>query len=127
LINRRVMDERETIAKLRDRVIRFRDARNWEQFHDPRNLAMGLSIEGAELLELFLWKSDKEIREMLEDETTYRKVREELADIFVFLLYLSKGCSVDLSEAVTKKLEVNEKKYPIEKSFGSNRKYNQLE
>jgi NTP pyrophosphatase (non-canonical NTP hydrolase) len=121
------MDEQETIANLRERVIRFRDARNWEQFHDPKNLAMGLSIECAELLELFLWKSDPEIREMLGDETLRRKVREELADVFVFLLYLSRGCGVDLSDAVTKKLMVNEKKYPVEKSFGSHKKYDELE
>lgn len=121
------MDEYETIASIRKKVIRFRDARNWEQFHDPKNLAVGLSIECAELLELFLWKSDEEIREMLEDKIMLRKVREELADIFVFLLYLSKGCGVDLSEAVRKKLVLNEKKYPVEKSYGSNRKYDKLE
>lgn len=121
------MDQTETIADLREKVIRFRDARNWEQFHDPRNLAMGLSIECAELLELFLWKSDGKIREMLEDEIQLREVREELADVFVFLLYLSRGCGIDLSDAVRKKLVVNEKKYPVEKSYGSNRKYDKLE
>jgi NTP pyrophosphatase (non-canonical NTP hydrolase) len=121
------MDAHETIANLRDQVIRFRDARNWAQFHDPKNLAMGLSIECAELLELFLWKSDEEIREMLKDENMRRRVREELADVCVFLLYLSKGCGVDLSDAVSKKLAVNEKKYPVEKSFGSNKKYDELE
>jgi NTP pyrophosphatase (non-canonical NTP hydrolase) len=121
------MDETETIADLREEVIRFRDARNWEQFHDPKNLAMGLSIECGELLEHFLWKSQHEIREMLEDKDQHRKVREELADVCVFLLYLSKGCDIDLSEAVRKKLVVNEKKYPVEKSYGSNRKYNDLE
>jgi NTP pyrophosphatase (non-canonical NTP hydrolase) len=121
------MDETETIADLKKEVIRFRDARNWEQFHDPKNLAMGLSIECGELLEHFLWKSQHEIREMLEDKNQRRKVREELADVCVFLLYLSKGCNIDLSEAVRKKLVVNEKKYPVEKSYGSNRKYNDLE
>jgi len=121
------MDETETIADLKEEVIRFRDARNWEQFHDPKNLAMGLSIESGELLEHFLWKSRNEIREMLEDKNHRRKVREELADVCVFLLYLSKGCNIDLSEAVRKKLVVNEKKYPVEKSYGSNRKYNDLE
>lgn len=121
------MDDTETIAKLKEEVIRFRDARNWEQFHDPKNLAMGLSIECGELLEHFLWKSQNEIREMLEDKNQRRKVREELADVCVFLLYLSKGCNIDLSEAVRKKLVVNEKKYPVEKSYGSNRKYNDLE
>ncbi|MCG6877640.1 MAG: nucleotide pyrophosphohydrolase [Deltaproteobacteria bacterium] len=115
------------MADLREEVIRFRDARNWEQFHDPKNLAMGLSIECGELLEHFLWKSQHEIREMLEDKDQHRKVREELADVCVFLLYLSKGCDIDLSEAVRKKLVVNEKKYPVEKSYGSNRKYNDLE
>ncbi len=120
------MDDTETIQDLKEAVIRFRDARNWEQFHDPKNLAMGLSIECAELLEHFLWKSEDEIREMLEDQDRLEKVGEELADVCVFLLYLSKGCGIDLSKAVRKKLMVNEKKYPVEKSYGSNRKYNDL-
>jgi NTP pyrophosphatase (non-canonical NTP hydrolase) len=121
------MDDRETIAVLRERVIRFRDARNWEQFHDPKNLVMGLSIECAELQELFLWKSEPEVREMLEDDALRERLGEEMADIFVFLLYLTKGCGIDLSEALIKKLAVNEKKYPVETSYGSNKKYDQLE
>ncbi len=118
------MDNKETISELRQKVIRFRDSRNWEQFHDPKNLAMGLSIECAELLEHFLWKSKDEIERMLADEGQLTKVREELADVCVFLLYLSQGCNIDLSEAVTRKLAINEKKYPVEKAYGSNRKYN---
>jgi NTP pyrophosphatase (non-canonical NTP hydrolase) len=117
------MDENETIKSLRDRVIQFRDARDWEQFHDPKNLAMGLSIECAELLELFLWKSDNEIDALFADPSQMQKVRNELADVCVFLLYLSKACQVDLSDAVKDKITLNEKKYPVDKFYGSNKKY----
>ena len=120
------MDDIETIASIKEKVIRFRDARNWEQFHDPKNLVMGLSIECAELQELFLWKSKAEVREMLNDDIQLMKVKEELADVLVFLLYLSRGCGIDLSDAVTDKLAVNDKKYPVEKSYGSNKKYDEL-
>lgn len=120
------MDDTETITSLKEKVIRFRDERNWEQFHDPKNLATGLSIECGELLEHFLWKSRDDVKKMLEDEHQRKKVREELADVCVFLLYLSKGCGIDLSEAVIDKLAINEKKYPVEKCYGKNRKYNEL-
>jgi NTP pyrophosphatase (non-canonical NTP hydrolase) len=118
------MDANDTIESLKEKVIRFRDARNWEQYHDPKNLAMGLSIECAELQEIFLWKTKEEIKELIEDDAEYRRIKEELADIFVFLLYLSRGCGIDLSEAVKEKLALNEKKYPVDQFFGSNKKYN---
>ena len=110
------MDDTTTIEKLKKMVISFRDERNWEQFHDPKNLAAGLSIESAELQEIFLWKS----------KDGNKKLSDELADIFVFLLYLSEACGIDLSEAVINKLKLNAKKYPVEKSFNSNKKYNEL-
>ncbi len=120
------MDHLTTIKKLKQQVIRFRDARNWQQFHDPKNLAMGIAIECAELQELFLWKDADEVQELLGTADGEKRVSEELADVFVFLLYLSDACEVDLSEAVCRKLEVNESKYPVDKSLNSHRKYTEL-
>jgi NTP pyrophosphatase (non-canonical NTP hydrolase) len=120
------MDDKTTVEKLKRLVIEFRDRRNWKQYHDVKNLSMGLAVECAELQELFLWKSREEIAAFLAAETDRQRLREELADVFVFLLYLSEETGVDLSEAVRDKLAVNEKKYPVEKSYNSNRKYTEL-
>jgi len=121
------MDSKITVQELRNEVIRFRDERNWRQFHDPKNLSIGLSVECAELEELFLWKNEEEVRQFLNGEKGRSRVGEELADIFVFLLYLSEACGVDLSDEVKKKIRINEQKYPVEKSYDSHTKYDELE
>ena len=120
------MDNVTTIADLQQRAIEFRDRRNWKQFHDLKNLAMGLSIEAAELQELFLWKNGGEIDALLSSDEGCRKVRHELADVFVFLLYLGAAAGVDLAAAVIEKIGINEEKYPVEKSYNSSRKYDEL-
>jgi NTP pyrophosphatase (non-canonical NTP hydrolase) len=120
------VDRSTAIQDLKQSAIRFRDERNWKQFHDPKNLAMGMAIECAELLELFLWKSGPEIEELLAAAPGRERVREELADIFVFLLYLSDACEIDLSEAVRRKLEINAGKYPVDKSYDQHSKYTEL-
>lgn len=120
------MDRSTTIQELAQEVIRFRDARNWKQFHDPKNLATGMAIECAELQELFLWKDADEVRELLGTVAGKARLSEELADVFVFLLYLSDACDIDLSDAVRRKMEVNERKYPIDKSYNSHRKYTEF-
>lgn len=120
------MDQSTSIEELKQKAISFRDERNWKQFHDPKNLAMGMSIECGELQELFLWCSVEEIHQLLQNPAGKERVSEELADIFIYLLYLSDACGIDLSEAVWRKLEKNERKYPVGKSFGSHRKYTAL-
>jgi NTP pyrophosphatase (non-canonical NTP hydrolase) len=120
------VDRSTTIQELAQKVIRFRDARNWKQFHDPKNLAMGMAIECAELQELFLWKDAGEVQDLLGTADGVERVSEELADVFVLLLYLADACDVDLSEAVRRKLDVNERKYPVDKSYNSHRKYTEL-
>ena len=120
------MDQATTIEALKREAIRFRDERNWKQFHDPKNLAMGMAIECAELQELFLWKSAEEIQESLGTPGGKERMSEELADVFVFLLYLSDACEIDLSEAVRRKLQVNARKYPVGKSYNSHKKYTEL-
>ncbi len=119
-------DEKTTLAELKRLALEFRDRRDWEQFHDPKNLSMGLSIEAAELQELFLWRTDREVEALLRDDRGREKVRDELADVLVFLLYLSHACGIDLSEALRDKIALNEKKYPVEKSRGSHKKYDEI-
>lgn len=109
------------IKELQDKIIEFRDDRNWEQFHSLKDLLLGLNIESSELSELFLWKSNTEIA-----KTDLSKVENEIADIYIFLNYISKHFNIDLEKVVLDKLEINGRKYPIEKSFGSNKKYNEL-
>ena len=101
------------------RLLKFRDERDWKQFHTPKNLALALSIEAAELTELFLWKKDGE----LVDE---EQVSEELADIVCFVLYLVDHYKLDLATIVEEKIKKNELNYPVEKSKGTATKYTDL-
>jgi len=120
------MDAVTTVQSLRDQARAFRDARNWAQFHDPKNLAAALAIEAAELQEVFLWKKPDEVAAVLSSEPGRQQLREEAADIFIFLLHFSEAVGIDLSLAVREKLVANERKYPVEKSYNSARKYTEL-
>lgn len=113
-----------TLEQIRQKVLTFRRERDWEQFHDPKNLAEGLAIEAAELLENFLWKKTGESRQL--DEAARGRVADELADIFVFMLYLCEEFNIDLLAATGRKIEKNAEKYPVEKSRGSSKKYREL-
>ena len=104
-----------------DLLRKFRDERDWTQFHDSKNLAIALSIEAAELNELFLWKNN-EAAEAVDRE----KLKEELADIFSFALLLADKHHLDVKEIVLEKLRINGEKYPVEKAKGSAKKYNEL-
>ena len=104
----------EMIAKLRE----FRDERDWKQFHNPKDLALALSIEAGELLEVFLWKSS--------EDADLERVREELADVFSFALLLADTYDFDVQQIVLDKIEQNKKKYPVNKSKGSAKKYTEL-
>ena len=99
----------------------FRDARDWAQFHNPKDLALALSIEAAELNELFLWKKLDEVGQVDRD-----KVQEELADILAFALLLADKYDFDIPEIVRQKIRQNDRKYPVEKSKGKADKYDQL-
>jgi NTP pyrophosphatase (non-canonical NTP hydrolase) len=102
-------------------LIKFRDERNWEQFHNSKDLALAISIEAAELNELFLWKSIEESEKA--DQT---KIKEELADVFAFSLLLAAKHGLDVKKIVLDKIRQNNEKYPVDKSKGNARKYNQL-
>lgn len=118
------MDESTTVKDLRKKVINFRDKRDWKKFHNPKDLSAGLSIEASELQEHFLWKSSDEIDSYIKNNI--EKVKEEMADIQIFLLSLSDVLNVDLSDAVFGKLKKNDTKYPVEKSKGIAKKYTEL-
>ena len=101
---------------------KFRDDRDWAQFHDSRNLALALSIEAAELNELFLWKKDGE-GELVDKQ----HLREELADVFAYAIMLAGRHGLDISEIVKQKIEQNAKKYPVDQAKGNSAKYKDLD
>ena len=113
-------------AQLREAMIAFRDARDWRQFHDAKNLAEGLTLEAAELLEIFLWKTTDESRLMATDPAVRAKVSEEVADCFLFCVLMADVFGIDLIDAAQKKIEINAQKYPVEKSRGRRDKYDKL-
>ncbi|MDA3957098.1 nucleotide pyrophosphohydrolase [Oceanispirochaeta sp.] len=103
------------------KIIEFRDERNWSQFHSVKDLLIGLNIELGELQELFLWKSDSEV-----ENVDKERIENEVADIAIFLIYICRHFDIDLLNAITEKIEINSKKYPVEKSRNSHKKYNEL-
>ncbi len=115
-----------TLRDLSDAVVRFRDERDWAQFHTLRHLTAGLGIECAELAEIFLWKTDDQARALLDEPAARERIANELADVQVYLLYLAHATGISLSEAVHAKLKLNASKYPVEKSRGSAKKYDEL-
>jgi len=109
------------IKEITDAVVKFRDDRDWGQFHDSKNLALAISIEAAELNEIFLWKTIEQSEEMSND-----RIKEELADVLVYSFLLASKCSLNIKEIIFEKLKKNAQKYPVEKSKGSSKKYNEL-
>jgi NTP pyrophosphatase (non-canonical NTP hydrolase) len=112
--------------KIVDEIIEFRDRRDWQQFHSPRNLATAIGIEVAELQELLLWKSDKEVDSFLAKEENKKEFAKEIADILIFTLLLCHQTGIDPIEAMEIKLNENAKKYPVDRSKGKATKYNRL-
>ena len=114
----------EDLAAIQQKIIAFRNERDWAQFHDPKNLAEALSIEAGELLENFLWKTTEQSRNLTAEEL--KNVKEELADIFIFLTYLCDEFKIDLLTEAENKITVNAAKYPVERAKGSSKKYTAL-
>jgi len=112
--------------KLLKQLIEFRKERDWEQFHNPKDLAISLSIEAAELLELFQWRTSDEITTQFEGEKRVR-LEDELADVAIYLTYLCHDLGIDLSAAISSKIEKNAQKYPIDKVKGKADKYSDYE
>ena len=111
------MISKETVSQ----VLKFRDDRNWKQFHNPKDLALSISLEAAELLEIFQWSgSDTEC------ESKKDKIREELADVLCYCILMADRCELDMDEIVQEKMKRNGEKYPVEKARGSAKKYDEL-
>jgi NTP pyrophosphatase (non-canonical NTP hydrolase) len=106
------------IEEITQALVQFRNERDWEQFHNAKDLALALSIETAELLELFLWKDAK--------DADVNKVKEELADVFAYAILLAEKYEIDVKKIILEKIKINAEKYPIAKSKGTAKKYTEL-
>ncbi len=112
------------LGDLQKRIIAFRDARDWKQFHNPKDTVISLVLEATELLEHFQWKNAAEMDEHISNHK--EDVSDELADVLYWVLLISNDLNVDLSAALRKKMDKNEAKYPAEKAKGSHKKYTEL-
>ncbi len=112
------------LSEIRKRLAQFAQARNWDQFHNPKNLSMALAAEAAELLEIFQWLTDEQSKNIVNDEKEMALVKEEIADVFIYLVRLSDKLDIDIEKAVEEKIKLNEKKYPVELAKGNATKYN---
>jgi len=104
-----------------DQVLKFRDDRNWKQFHNPKDLAISISLEAAELLEVFQWSAEDVVCEEKID-----KIREELADVLNYCILMADACGLDMDEIVVEKVKRNGVKYPVEKAKDSAKKYDEF-
>lgn len=118
------MDKKTTIEELKEQVKKFCEDRNWDQFHNPKDLAIGIATEAGELLERFRFKSDHDMDALMNSDAK-NAVEEELADILYFVLRFAQMNDIDLSDALTKKIRKNDEKYPIEKAKDCNKKYDE--
>lgn len=110
--------EMSDIEEIKQALLKFRNERDWEQFHNSKDLALAVNVEAGELLELFLWKDAQ--------EANVEKVKEELADVFAYAFLLADKYQLDVKEIILQKIQKNAEKYPVEKSKGSAKKYNEL-
>jgi len=113
-----------TIDALTAEIRAFRDARDWKQFHNPKELAVAITAEAGELLQHFVWQSHAQSDQRVVDRRD--EIESEIADVAILLFELADNCGIDLASAIRAKLARNEERYPVEKARGSNRKYNEL-
>ncbi|MCR4744202.1 MAG: nucleotide pyrophosphohydrolase [Lachnospiraceae bacterium] len=111
----------KTIEELKEDILAFRDERNWKQFHTPKDLAISISLEAAELLEVFQWSGDDLV---VKDKR--EKIEEELADVLIYCGLMADAVGLNVDEIITKKLQTNREKYPVEKAYGKSDKYTEL-
>lgn len=115
-----------TLAELTERLVAFRDARDWRQFHSLKNLILSANLEAAEMLELTQWKDDDAVEAAVADPAFNQRLAEESADVLIYLLLIAERAGFDLAAAAATKIDTNETKYPVEKSRGNARKYTDL-
>lgn len=112
------------ISNIQKRLDDFAKQRNWDQFHSPKNLSMALAVEAAELLEIFQWLTEEQSREIINNEKEMSLIKEEIADVVIYLVRLADKLNVDIEKAVLEKIALNEKKYPVELAKDNAKKYN---
>ena len=110
----------DSIKELTDKIVAFRDARNWKQYHNPKDMAISISLEAAELLEVFQWSGSDT---SADTDKKLSKVKEELADVLIYAFLMGNDLGLDISEIVCNKIEENNRKYPAEKAYGKADKY----
>ena len=108
----------DDIQQIIDELIKFRNERDWEQFHNPKDLALAINVEAGELLEIFLWKNP--------EDANIENIKEELADVFAFAFLLAEKYDLDVKQIVLDKIKKNGVKYPVEKARGTAKKYDEL-
>jgi NTP pyrophosphatase (non-canonical NTP hydrolase) len=112
------------LDEIRKKLAAFTQARNWDQFHTPKNLSMALAAEAAELLEIFQWLTDERSKEIVHNEKEMAQIRHEIADVMIYLVRLADKLDIDIEKAVLDKVELTEKKYPVELAKDNATKYN---
>lgn len=112
------------IKILTEKIKSFRDERNWMQFHNHKDMALSLVLEATEVLQHFQWKSAQEVN--AHAETCKKEIAEELADVAMYLFELADNLNIDLARAIEQKIDVNSKRYPVEKARGTAKKYSEL-
>jgi len=119
-------DSDTTFAEIKQRVADFAKERDWLQFHSPKNLSMALAAEAGELMEHFLWADSQASHKTATSEAKRRDIEDELADVVIYALEFANVTGIDLTEAITAKMQQNARKYPVEKAKGRSEKYNEL-
>ncbi len=119
-------DKETTIEELKEEIRSFLDEREWGKYHNPKDLAVSISLEASELLELFQWVKEGDVEKMLRDPEKNARLRDELADVIIYCLSLANNAGIDVSQAVLDKMEKNARKYPISRVKGNYRKYTDL-
>jgi dCTP diphosphatase len=112
------------LDEITKRIVAFRNARDWKQFHNPKDLSLSLVLEATEVMEHFQWKSKEEIEKYVVEAKG--EIGEELADVLYWVLLMSHDLNIDVLNALDKKMKINEKKYPVKKAKGKHTKYNKL-
>jgi len=120
------MDKEVTVDELKAQIKLFCEARDWDQYHNAKDLAVGIVTEAAELLDHFRFKSKEDVEVIMKNPDKRNEISEEMADVFYFTLRLAERYNIDLSDELIKKMAKNEKKYPVEKAKGSNKKYTEF-
>lgn len=112
------------IIKIQNKLKKFAEERNWDQFHSPKNLSMALAAEAAELLEIFQWLTEEQSKDIFKNEKEMALVKKEIADVFIYLIRLADKLDVNIEKVVSDKIKSNEKKYPVKLSKNNATKYN---